>query len=147
MPKIGTISHPKFSAHKNGTDQTGIVTGTWTKITFGTEVYDVGAAYDAANSKWIPGVIGQAHISASTVFTVPVDQQQMQVAVYINGVIHKRTFFVASGTESAGPVIGIDIPITAAADYIEIYALHNFGINKDIYGIATITFFMGHMLP
>lgn len=43
-----------FYAHKNGTDQTGLIHGAYTKITFGTERFDVGGFYDTTNSRWTP---------------------------------------------------------------------------------------------
>lgn len=54
---IGNVGAAKasFSAHKNAVDQTGIADVTQTKVTFGTEVYDVGGYFDAAtNYRWTP---------------------------------------------------------------------------------------------
>ncbi len=43
---------PCFSAHKNGADQTGIADSTFTQLTFGTEVFDVGGHF--ASNAWTP---------------------------------------------------------------------------------------------
>lgn len=43
-----------FSAHKNGTDQTGAAPATYVKVTATTEVFDRGSYYDSTNSKWVP---------------------------------------------------------------------------------------------
>lgn len=47
-----TVSSQMFKAHKNATDQTGILTETFTKVTFGTAPTNDDAAYDTANSRW-----------------------------------------------------------------------------------------------
>ena len=36
----GVLGNSAFSVNKNGTNQTGITTGTWTKVTFSTEAFD-----------------------------------------------------------------------------------------------------------
>lgn len=43
---------PSFSAHKNGSNQTGVADSTATQITFGTEAYDVGGYF--ASNAWTP---------------------------------------------------------------------------------------------
>lgn len=48
----GLSQPPAFRAHKGGTDQTGLVDNTQTSVTFGTEVYDIGAFY--ASNTWTP---------------------------------------------------------------------------------------------
>ena len=48
--QIPTVS--SFSAHKAASDQTGVVSGTNTQVTFGTELYDVGSNF--ASSVWTP---------------------------------------------------------------------------------------------
>jgi hypothetical protein len=138
---------PKFSAHKNGTNQEGIVTATFTKVTFTTEVYDIGSAYDAANSKWIPGIIGKVHIDAFILWTEAVDQTQLTIVIYVNGVGAYYSTIQASGTGTHSNLISVDIPITAITDYIEIYCYQASGSNKDVVGIITVSRFMGHMLP
>jgi hypothetical protein len=50
-----------FLADKNGTNQTGIASATFTKSTATHEVYDDGGYYDAANSRWTPPA-GKVHI-------------------------------------------------------------------------------------
>src|SRR5688572_21418692 len=41
---------PTFSAHKNGTDQISVSSAVATKVTFGTERWDVGGQWDATTS-------------------------------------------------------------------------------------------------
>lgn len=141
------VGLPKFSAHKNNTDQTGVVSQVWTKITFPTEVYDQQSKYDAPNSRWIPGIIGIAHVVANVVFTAGVDQTNIGISVYINGSPHKSTTFWTSGASYPLVFIACDIPISNVTDYVEIYAYQNTGSDKIIYGHPAYTWFMGHLLP
>jgi hypothetical protein len=140
------IALPKFSAHKNGTNQTGIVTTTWTKITFQTEDYDIGSTYDAVNSKWVPGIVGKAHIDAALHWTTALDQGWLITAVYINGNEYKRNYFRASGTDSHSGPLSCDIPIQAITDYVEIYGIQGSGSDKVVFGHSAFTWFSGHML-
>lgn len=85
-----------FSAHKNGTDQTGITgdNSTYTQVTFGTEVWDTGSNF--ASSTWTPPagkalINVQLYISgtfaAGNVFTG---------AIYKNGSLLKEGFVYAA---------------------------------------------------
>jgi hypothetical protein len=140
------VVQAKFSANKNGTNQTAITTATWTKVTFGTEEYDVGSKYDAANSKWVPGVVGQAHIDAAILFGGLADQCYVDLAIYKNGASYKLELRTASGTAGQGTGVHADINITAITDYFEIYCYHTRGSDATIDGTANVTFFAGHVL-
>ena len=141
------IGLPKFSAHKNGTNQTGIVSVVWTKATFTTEEYDDGSAYDAPNSKWVPGVIGKAHIDVCIFWEVAVDQKEFIAAVYKNGSVYKRAGLRGSGINTISPLLSCDILVDAITDYFEIYVYQDSGGNQNITGISSLSWFMGHMLP
>lgn len=141
------IGLPKFSAHKNEVDQVDIVTAVLTKITFPTEEYDVGNVYDAPNSKWIPGIIGKAHISASVNWLSAVDQTAFIILIYKNGVLNKYRQVVASGATAQGQSISCDVLVDVITDYFEIYVYQYSGSNKDVNGTIECTWFMGHMLP
>ena len=137
---------PKFSAHKNGVSQ-AVATSTWTKATFGTEVYDIGSGYDAANSRWVPGKVGYIHISAAVIWIGMPDSSRIQIAVYINGVIIKlTTFIVYTAAGYQGSLISCDIPVTSVSDYIEIFVNQEGGVDESILGSAPYSWFMGHML-
>ena len=61
-----------FSAHKNGTAQTGLADITAVKITFGTEEYDLRGEYDAVNSRFQPKNPGIYRISAQVYMSATV---------------------------------------------------------------------------
>lgn len=144
LPEFATL--PKFSAHKNGTGQSGIVTATQTKVTFTTEVYDVDSKYDAANSRWVPGVIGKAHIDANLFWDNAVDQVELQANVYKNGVLYKTGAVRTSGTSYHWCHISCDVLVDVVTDFFEIYCFQACGDNRSVHGDSAHTWFMGHML-
>lgn len=75
-----------FAAHKNGTNQTGIASTVWTKITFSTELYDVGAGFDAVtNSRWTPPA-SVVRLGASVeIDGTLASPGQLLIAIYKNG--------------------------------------------------------------
>lgn len=129
-----------FSAHKNGTDQTGIVTNTWTKVTFPTELYDDGGYF------------------ASDKYTPPAGKRIMSAGVYINslteGVLTITALYKNGDAFKYGPMVysggsgNICLPASwqddaSGTDYYEIYAYHGQGSDRDIEGDSIKTFFMG----
>lgn len=86
-------------ADKNGTDQASVSNGT--KVTFGTERYDRGGIYDAANSQFT-GIEGLFEGGAAILLTTGVtDQVQYVLNLYKNGGLHRQLMGItASGTGS-----------------------------------------------
>jgi len=119
-----TSSWPRFSANKNSVDQAAVVADTETKVTFTTEDYDVGAAYDAANSKWIPGRIGGVHITSGLKWTTDNHEDgAVRLMIYKNGAEIRRAQIY---TNASGDclLIAADIICDAITDYFEIYCWH-----------------------
>lgn len=132
-----------FQAHMNGTDQTGLVSNTWTKLVFGTEVFDVGAAYDVSTSRWTPAS-GKYRISAGAQFKAgTVDARQYAIAVYKNGTLFRMFSTQASGTVDQTAVNGSCLVEANGTDYFEIWALGTGLSNKTISGVITETWFEG----
>lgn len=78
-----------FVAHKNGTDQTGVATATFTKVTFGTERLDLGNKF--ASSTWTPSA-GNVRISASVKITAGITANTpVTLSLYKNGAEYYRT--------------------------------------------------------
>lgn len=145
---LAPFSHPliSFSAHKNGTDQTGIVTSTETKITFGTEIYDNGGLFDAVtNNRWRPPP-GHVWMSACLAVTVAVDQTLYVIEIQKNGVLFKQSRAHSSGTG----IVVADISIADecnGTDYYEVFILHTAGSDRTVDGPADLTYFMGSWSP
>lgn len=131
-----------FSAHKNGTDQTGVVNATFTKVTFTTEIFDQGSAYDAPNSKWTPPV-GIVQISAGVLCTTNVtDAAIFQFAIYKNGAVFKETLDLAAGAGNKGLSLSL-VDQANGTDFYELYIWQNTGSNVTVSGLAVVTFFSG----
>lgn len=142
----GNVSFRKdfsFSAHKNGTDQTSISANTYTKITYGTESFDVGAGYDAANSRFLPGVSGKYLITAALALTPDATDSQLQIALYANGALVKAANF--SGSDSARLLSAVITSVLdlGASDYVEVYVRHQKSTDGTVSGSSSVTYFSG----
>jgi hypothetical protein len=139
----------RASVTLGGTNQTGIVTATWTKVTFNTEIYDKGAKYDSTtNYRWTPGQLGEANIRARVGWVSMADASIMRIAVYKNGVIYKGILEGSSGTLTGqGPAINVIVPITAVTDYFEIFVRQETGGNRDIDGALSDSWASFEMMP
>lgn len=134
-----------FVANKNGTDQTGVVTATWTKVTFSTEVFDEGGWFDTVNARWTPPagryrISGQAHFSVNVV-----DQSQFVVAIYKNGVSHRQNIQHASGTATLSSHVDAIVEANGT-DYFELWANGGGAGSKTIAGATISTWFEGSAL-
>jgi hypothetical protein len=133
-----------FRAHKNGTNQTAIVTGTPTLITFGTENFDIGSYYNTGTSRWTPPsgkYVVSAYISQTTANMV--DAARIGIYIYKNGAAYQFSPESASGnaiTQGAGITAIIDANGT---DYFEVYATFSGTGDKTVDGAAENTFFAG----
>ncbi len=141
--KFTATNQPCFSATKNNTTQTGIASVTFTKLTFTTEVFDIGGYYDASTSKWTPPA-GMVHISAASGVIGATATFLMVLAIYKNGVRYKDGINTsASATEDAISVHIIDR--ANGTDYYEVF-LYATGGALTADGGNTVTYFMGTVL-
>jgi hypothetical protein len=136
-------SQVAFSAHKNAVNQIGIASTVPTKVTFGTELYDLGNFYDTANSRWTPPA-GNCHIDGK-IHVLPGSLTvgtTVTLSIYKNGVVFKTGQMITQTTENYVD-IGVD-DVGNATDYYELYVtLTGTG---SIDGIATQSYFTGHFL-
>jgi hypothetical protein len=133
-----------FSAHKNTTGQTGITSGTDTKITFPTEAFDVGSYYDAPNSKWTPPA-GLVSVSAGMVISGTFTTSGHILKVFKNGAVLRQVF-----TEAATADFGMNISIVDQANGTDFYEIYVFlaiaSGTATVSGVVASTWFMGKML-
>lgn len=143
----GFCDEMSFKATKNGTDQTAITSGTPTKLTFGTEVWDVGLGYDTGNSRWTPGpgkvlVGGAAYTSANVV-----DGSTYALTVYKNGnPLALIASFSASGTNNMS-VAGQVEDESDDNDYYELWYEGGGAGDKTVSGAVSGTYFWGKKIP
>lgn len=133
-----TAKMPNFKAHKNGGIQ-NIPNITATKITATTESYDSHGYYDAANSKFTPGVAGLYLFCVSVRYTIAVDHAEFTVMLYKNGAEVARGGVRGSGT--GGVMINFSEPERAngTTDFFEIYTYQSGGTGIDLDGTSIYT--------
>jgi hypothetical protein len=142
---VTRTGQPAFSAHKNGTNQTGIANATFTKITFGTERFDVNGNYDAANSKWTPPA-GKVLITGAVFWNVGTTVGNFILSVFKNGVRYDDQITTNYTAVSAlGNMIAI-VDDANGTDFYELYGFGSTGTTLTIDGTASATYFMGYML-
>lgn len=127
-----------FSAHKNGTDQT-IATLT-AKVTFGTEVFDVGGYF--SSSTWTPPA-GTVMLTVCLNWNDIPDATASYVHIYKNGAEYKSVLFSMYGSNTGRSFSIVDQ--CNGSDTYEVYAQSSDSSYR-IMGGATRTFFMGTMI-
>jgi hypothetical protein len=134
-----------FSAHRNNIDQTGIVTGTPTKILFTTEEYDTNNNFDIPNSRFTPTVAGRYQIEASVMFKNTVAGAQA-CRIYKNGILYKSGYTTITTAGWEGVHASAIIDMNGTTDYLEIFGEQASGSNKDINGSNDITYFQATLI-
>lgn len=135
-----TALSASFSAHNNGTAQS-IPNGAFTKLTLGTELFDVGSKF--AGSTWTPPAGRPVLLTGTYCCAATVAGCLVTVAIYKNGVEFKRG--VMQQPQSTGPVSStvsiVDIP--NGTDTYELWAFQNSGFAQNTVGNANLTHFQG----
>jgi hypothetical protein len=137
-------NRPTFSAHKNGTGQTSITSNTDTKVTFGTEDWDVGGHF--SDSTYTPPA-GRYRLSSVLTFTSgTADGGTYQCKLYKNGSQHRIGPVVAAGAATAVSA-GIGALVESDGnDTFEIYARGSTASLLTISGSDALTWFSGEAI-
>lgn len=132
-----TSTRSSFSAHKNGTSQS-IATSAATKITFGTEIFDVGSNF--ASSTWTPPA-GTCAVEATITYDDVTAGIAVLVYIYKNGAFFKGSKTVSTETSTINVSI---IDQCNGTDTYEVYA--QVSDTYSISGLTYLTYFMGTMV-
>lgn len=134
-----------FSVHKNGTNQTGIISGVWTVLTWSTEEWDTQNNF--ASNTFTPTIAGKYHLIAQIKWGAAVDAIILIVAIYKNGVPYKYREIRSSGA-AADQTSGVSCIADAngTTDYFNAYVYHNMGSDQVANGDTAATFFQGHKI-
>lgn len=136
-----------FKANKNGTDQTGIVSATNTKLTFTNELWDGGGWYDTSTSRYTPQVAGRYRFAAAALVSANVvDQQQYVAMIYKNGSLAGQCISHASGTLALSVSVDVTMPMNGSTDYVEVYVYGGGAGNKTVSGTDVNAWFEGHLV-
>lgn len=121
--------------------QTAIASGGWVKVNLDNKLFDSGNAFDqATNHRWAPGRPGYALVSANIGWATTVAGHRLGTGIYVNGNPVNTAFVATSGTEvNQGALVSATIKLTAATDYVEIWAIQTSGVNQDINNNPTAT--------
>lgn len=138
----GKLLKNAIIVNRNGTNQTGVVTATPTKIAFTNEVLDGNSEYDnATNYRYTPQQAGYYLVFAQATTLASVDQTGYMLYVYKNGGVALRgPRFLASGTGAVGAFIFGLVSMNGSTDYIEFFYEHNAGSDRTLDGTSSRTF-------
>lgn len=141
---VEVVSDAPFAANKNGVSQ-NLSQATWTKLTFGTEEFDVGGYYDTVNSKWVPPA-GKRTISANvTINRGAANFSTTLIAIYKNGGLLKYNQQFHYGDRNINDTHNITAIVDAnGTDFFEVYAYQDSGGNTlTVDGTASWTYWCG----
>jgi hypothetical protein len=135
---------PAFSAHKNGSNQSGIGSGAATKVTFSTEKFDTNSDFDnSSNYRFTPTVAGYYLIIGCVEWTSGVDQTEYVTYINKNGSVENISRSVFADTDDESKTVTAIIQFNGSTDYVELWATQFSGGALTIDGTASKTYFMG----
>ena len=122
---FGGVNTPNFLATKNAS-QTGLTDNTYTKISFGSELFDTDSAYDASNSRFtVPSgkagkyiIFAGVNMEADTANT----GDTFELIIYLNGSAYKAGLLRFPGNPGSrfdqkfSTIVNLSV-----GDYIELY--------------------------
>lgn len=106
--------------------QAAIVTTTWTRIVFQTEVTDrLGEFDNATNYRFTAAVAGDYIVSAGVGLTTAHAGARIVVGLYVNGTLTARLADTTPGAIGTTAIYGSAPLFLAASDFVELYLWHN----------------------
>ncbi len=144
----GGAVQPIFAIFK-GASQTGIVTGTNTKVTWSNTVFDTTGDVDLVNNKYVVSQAGKYHFNCNIDWSPVVAAKRYRFRLYKNGVLVVTPSLNYSSSDTGSFTnIGSVILDLAVNDYIEVFAFQEQGTNGTIYGDSAgeYTFFQGYRI-
>lgn len=132
----GISAIPSFSVYKN-TNQTGIVTTTFTKVSWQTEIFDVNSNF--ASDRYTPTIAGKYILSCSVVWNDSAMEasKTLVLDIYKNGARLKTTLMQSNGaTKFQGQSLTIVAIANGSTDYFEVYVYHECTANQALLGTS-----------
>jgi hypothetical protein len=132
-----------FSAHKNASNQS-ISSSAATKVTFGTEVFDVGSAF--ASSTWTPPA-GTCLITACVgIASGLASGNGVSTTVYKNGGAYKQSTGTMESAAGVGAISVSFVDQCNGTDTYEVYVTCAIDSSYVVSGATNATFFTGTMI-
>lgn len=136
----------RFHVHRNGTDQTGAASGSFTKVLWTTEVYD-SAGFDLSNSQFQPTVAGYYQIVAWVRLDGGTISGNTAISLFLNGAEAARGFGAnANFSTNLSASVVATLYLNGSTDYVDLRAFHTSGASRTINGSAVFTSMQGHYL-
>jgi len=136
-----------FSVTKGGTNQTGVVSGTLTPVTWPTEEWDTGDVF--ASDKFTCNLAGKYHFYFALKLTGNVLYDNA-VWLYKNGSgVRYANYFIAydSGANTGVPTMQMETNLDlSVSDYIEVYVHQESGGDQVVDGAVIATWFTGYRI-
>ena len=119
------VNTPSFFATNLGTNQTGVSDNTYTKVTLGVEVFDVGSCFASSRFTVPSGEAGKYFLYGSVRCQVggDSDMNNAYAAFYLNGSIYleDRMNFQANPVRLSTNLVHVVMDLSVG-DYVELYA-------------------------
>ena len=128
-----------FTAYKSA-DQTGIVSATWTKLVFGSTLYNNGTVFNTSNSRYTPANT-ETCLIASVACEGTLTGSNVYLAIYKNGTL--LHFGTGIATNATAQITCVDM--ANGTDYYEawVYAYTASGTYSVLTGQNDVTYFQG----
>ena len=138
-----------FSVHKNGTNQIGVTSNTWTKATWSTKLFDTNNNFDLSTNRFTPTIAETYLFVGSIRYASMSVGARMIVALYKNSTAYKyfsAHYYASASYWDVNYACSIQADANGTTDYFELFVHQNSGGDKDIDGAALTTYFMGSIL-
>lgn len=140
----GVALQAVFSAHRNSVNQTGIVSGAFTKVLFTAADFDVGGNFAA--STFTAPVNGYYLLNGAIAFLDLTAGAVFQGVIYKNGAaVLTNTSLHGASTDTASRILST-ILYMDAGDTAELYCYQASGSDKEVRGEGRLTRFSGSLL-
>ncbi len=140
------LNIPSFSVHRNGSNQTAVVTATPTKLAWTTAEHDSHSYFDlTTNYRYTPKLQGVYAFHAQMRWTAAMAAGNPRtLEIYKNGAAVRATNFDSADSATATIAVAGLIVLNGSTDYVEVFVSQASGVNRDVIGTAVATFFHGH---
>jgi hypothetical protein len=130
VPDAALKSTSFVFVNRNGSTQSGVVSGVFTKVQFTNKVIDPQNAFDATtNYRYQPAVAGKYLVTSSLFITNNVATTSLILSLYKNGA---EFFRMLQAVVSTGWVANASciVDLNGSTDYVELFGFQNSGSNQ-----------------
>lgn len=136
----------KTAFHASCSTNQTISTTTATKIQLNTEALDTGNYFDnATNYRYTPLIAGKYYFYGNLVIDSGTGAYPVIIQIYKNGAAVNYSRVTSANSTYDSVYTGMMLDMNGSTDYVELYAFHNAGANKNLLG-GTLYCYMGGLL-